>query len=133
LLVATLPVIMDGSARLCAQDHAAATLAPPLGKRDGCLDFRQTASEVSARARGVDPWPGATASIEGETAKLFQPTVIAGSGAPGEFLGLVPEGAAVACAEGAVAFAEVQMPSRKRMPAKALLAGHPIRPGAVFG
>jgi methionyl-tRNA formyltransferase len=133
LLVATLPTIVDGSLRLCEQDHAAATLAPPLDKRDGCLDFRQTALEVSARARGVDPWPGATAPIEGQAARLFQPTVVAGHAGPGEFLGLVPEGLAVACGEDAVAFAEIQMPGRKRMPARALLAGRPIRPGTVFG
>jgi methionyl-tRNA formyltransferase len=133
LLVATLPTIVDGSLRLCQQDHAAATLAPPLDKRDGYLDFRQTALEVSARARGVDPWPGATAPIEGQAARLFQPTVVAGHAGPGEFLGLVPEGLAVACGDGAVAFAEIQMPGRKRMPARALLAGRPIRPGTVFG
>jgi len=133
LLVETLPKISDGSLGLREQDHASATLAPPLEKADGQLDFRQSATEVSARARGVDPWPGATATVEGQIAKLFRPTVVARSGAPGEFLGLVPEGLAVACGQDAVAFAEVQMPSRKRMPAKALLAGHPIRPGTLFG
>jgi len=132
LLALTLPTIVDGSVSLRPQSHDAATLAPPLDKSDGKLDFRHPASEVAARARGVDPWPGATAAVEGDTAKLFVPTVVARSGAPGEFLGLVSEGLAIACGEGAVAFAEVQMPSRKRMPAKALLAGRPIRPGTVF-
>lgn len=133
LLTRTLPGIAAGSISLRIQDHAAATLAPPLEKQDGQLDFRRTASEVSARARGVDPWPGATTLIEGQPAKLFQPQVVSGRGAAGEFLGLVPEGLSVACREGAVAFAEVQMPSRKRLPAKALLAGHPIRPGTLLG
>jgi methionyl-tRNA formyltransferase len=133
LLVQTLPQIADGSISPREQDHAAATLAPPLTKADGQLDFQQTALAVSARARGVDPWPGATASVEGETAKLFQPTLVAGRGTPGEFLGLCAQGLAVACGEGAVAFAEVQMPSRKRIPAKALLAGRPIQPGTMFG
>ena len=133
LLLETLPKIVEGSIVLRAQDHLAATLAPPLEKTDGQLDFGQPASAVSARARGVDPWPGATAIIEGEAAKLFVPTVVAGQGVPGEFLGLFPQGMVIACGEGAVAFGEVQMPSRKRMPAKALLAGRPIRPGTRFG
>jgi methionyl-tRNA formyltransferase len=133
LLVATLPTIIHGTAPLREQDHASATLAPPLDKADGLLDFRQTALAVSARSRGVDPWPGAATLIEGEAAKVFQPTVVVGSGEPGRFLGLVPEGLAIACGEGAVAFAEVQMPSRKRMPARALLAGRQIQPGSVFG
>jgi methionyl-tRNA formyltransferase len=132
LLLRALPKIADGSISLQVQDDAAASLAPPLEKSDGQLDFSQSAFQVSARARGVDPWPGATTALEGETVKLFQPTVVAGAGAAGEFLGLVPQGLAIACGEGAVAFAEVQMPSRKRMPAKALLAGRPIRPGTRF-
>jgi methionyl-tRNA formyltransferase len=133
LLVHTLPRIVDGSIALREQDHVAATLAPPLSKSDGQLDFRKPCADVSAHARGVDPWPGATVSIQGQPAKLFGPTVVAGMGAPGEFLGLRPEGLAVACSDGAVAFAEVQIPSRRRMPAKALLAGHPIRPGTILG
>jgi methionyl-tRNA formyltransferase len=133
LLVSTLPRISDGSVSLSPQNDAAATFAPPLEKTSGRLDFLETATQVSARARGVDPWPGATTSLEGNAVKLFQPTVVALSGAPGEYLGLLPEGLGVACGEGAVAFAEVQMPSRKRMAAKALLAGHALRPGTHFG
>ena len=38
---------------------------------------------------------------------------------PGEVLGLRPEGLAVACADGAIAFAELQLPGRRRMPAAA--------------
>jgi methionyl-tRNA formyltransferase len=133
LLVEVLPEIARASIALREQDHSAATLAPMLSKGDGRLDFRQSAVAVSARARGVDPWPGATATVHAEVAKLFGPTVVAASGTPGEFLGLVPQGLAVACGDGAVAFAEVQLPGGKRMPAKALLAGHPIQPGTVLG
>jgi methionyl-tRNA formyltransferase len=133
LLAETLPEIAHGSVSLREQDASAATLAPPLSKSDGRLDFRQPAAAVSARARGVDPWPGASATLQGEVAKLFGPTVVGGTGTPGEFLGLLAQGLAVACGDGAVAFAEVQLPGRKRMSGKALLAGHPIRPGTVLG
>src|SRR5207253_1052446 len=60
LLAATLPRILDGSVVLAPQDDALATIAPLLRKEDGRLDFTQAARQVSARARGVDPWPGAT-------------------------------------------------------------------------
>ncbi|HEY5282821.1 MAG TPA: methionyl-tRNA formyltransferase [Polyangia bacterium] len=133
LLIETLPRIANGTLTLRLQDHAAATLAPPLSKADGQLDFAVSAAEVSSRARGVDPWPGATILLHGEPVKVFLPTSVAGSGKPGEIIGLVPQGLAVACAAGAIAFAEIQMPGRKRMPAKALLAGHPIPPGTLLG
>jgi methionyl-tRNA formyltransferase len=130
LLLQTLPRIADGSVVLQTQDHAAATLAPLLKKEDGILDFSAPAILVSAQARGVDPWPGATVFLAGELMKVFAPTVVSGQGAPGEVMGRGPEGLTVACGQGAIAFAELQLAGRKRMPASAVLAGHPIPPGA---
>jgi len=130
LLVDTIPLIAEGRVALVPQDHAQATLAPILRKEDGALDFTATAREVAARARGVDPWPGPTALLDGELIKLFHPCVVEGSGAPGEVLGLGPEGLVVACGTDAVAFGEVQLPGRKRLAAGAVLAGRPIARGS---
>jgi methionyl-tRNA formyltransferase len=133
VMVETLPKIAAGEVREEVQDHARATLAPMLEKAHGLLDFHKPARLVSAQARGVDPWPGATAVIGGDTTKLFLPRVVAGSGAPGEVLGLGEGGLRLACGEGAVAFAELQFPGRKRLPAAAVLAGRPIPVGSVVG
>jgi methionyl-tRNA formyltransferase len=131
LLVETLPAILDGSVTLQPQDDAAATLAPPLAKDDGRLRFDVAARAVSARARGVDPWPGATALLDGEVVRLFGPRVLPGpaGGVAGTVLGLRPEGLAVACADAPIAFAELQLPGRKRLAASAVLAGRPIPAG----
>lgn len=133
LLVETLPLIGEGRVTLKEQDPGRVTLAPPLTKADGRLDFNQTARAVSARARGVDPWPGATVCLDGELAKVFVPRVVDGLGKPGQVLALGPHGMVVSCGEGAVAFAEIQLPGRKRMSAMALFAGHPIPPGTMLG
>jgi methionyl-tRNA formyltransferase len=129
LLAASLLRIADGTVTPRVQDEAGATLAPLMKKEDGYLDLGANARVVSAQARGVDPWPGATVFLGGEPVKVFGPRVIGGQGAPGEIQGLAPQGLAVACGEGAVAFAELQMPGRRRMPAAAFLAGHPIPAG----
>jgi methionyl-tRNA formyltransferase len=129
LLVETLPRIADGSVTLQAQDEAGATLAPLMKKEDGYLDLGLPAEEVSAQARGVDPWPGATVLHVDEPMKVFGVRVIEGQGTPGEVQGLVPQGLVVACGGGAVVFAELQLPGRKRLPAAAVLAGHPIAVG----
>lgn len=133
LLRGTLPRIADGSVSVTPQDDAAATLAPLLKKEDGHLDFARPAREVSARARGVDPWPGAFALLDGAPVKLFGPRVVDGAGAagvPGNIVGLTAQGLVVACGGGAIAFAELQLPGRKRLPAAAVLAGNPLPPGA---
>jgi methionyl-tRNA formyltransferase len=129
LLLRTLPQIADGSVALKRQDDGAATLAPLLNKEDGVLDFLRPARLVSAHARGVDPWPGATTYLNGEPLKVFGPTVTSGQGEPGEVLGRTECGLTVACGQGAVSFAELQLAGRKRLPAAAVLAGHPIPAG----
>jgi methionyl-tRNA formyltransferase len=142
LLADVLPRIAAGGVTLTPQDDALATLAPPLVKDDGRLDFAQTARAVSARARGVDPWPGATAILDGEPIKLFRPVVLdtaaeaaaaalpAGARGPGHVWGAAPQsGLVVACGDGAVAFAELQLPGRKRLPTDVVLNGRPIPPG----
>lgn len=133
LLVGALAEIAAGRAKLDVQDHAAATLAPMLAKEDGLLDFTRPARLVSAQARGVDPWPGAWTRLDGEPLKLFGVQVVAGTGAPGEVLGLGSGGLAVACGSEAVAFTELQLPGRKRLPAAAVLAGRPIPTGTRLG
>jgi methionyl-tRNA formyltransferase len=130
LLVETIPRLAAGI-EVVPQDHARHTLAPMLKKEDGWLDFSKPAPEVSARARGVDPWPGPTAVLDGEPIKLFAPRVVAGQGAPGAIIGNT-DGLVVACGAGAVAFGELQLPGRKRMAAAAVLAGRPIPAGTVL-
>jgi methionyl-tRNA formyltransferase len=133
LLIENLPLLAEGGLRLTPQDHSLATLAPMLKKEDGRLDFTAPAEVVSARARGVDPWPGPTAMLDGEPIKLFAPRVREGAGEPGAEPGVVlgssPDGLIIACGRGAVAFGELQLPGRKRLPAAAVLAGRPIPPG----
>ncbi len=76
LLAETLPAIAGGRVALAPQDDAAATLAPMLTKADGHLAFDRPARVVSAHARGVDPWPGASALLDGAPLKLFAPRVV---------------------------------------------------------
>jgi len=117
---------------LTPQDHGAATVARLLTKADGRLDWAVGAHGVSCRARGVSPWPGAQARWGDLPVKLFGPTVVEGNGAPGTLLALGDHGLIVACGEGAVAFAEVQLPGRRRLPAAAVLAGQKLRVGDVL-
>jgi methionyl-tRNA formyltransferase len=149
LLADTLPAILAGEVALTPQDEAAHTLAPPLSKADGRLHFDRPARMVSAQARGVDPWPGATALLDGEVIRLFKPVVLdpapgTGDQRPGVVIGFhqarvgdAPLGVlAVACGdpEGArVGFAELQLPGRRRLPAAAVLAGRPIPAGTRLG
>jgi methionyl-tRNA formyltransferase len=137
--------IVEGLDRLAAgtlwavpQPGALATLAPMLEKEHGRVDWSAPASAVSARIRGVDPWPGAFTTLDGEALKLWRPRVVdppRADAAPGTVLGLAREGLIVACGAGAVALGELQLPGRKRLAAQALVAGRPdiARVGTLLG
>jgi methionyl-tRNA formyltransferase len=136
--------LVEGLERLAAgtlvatpQDNAAATLAPLLEKEAGRVDWTQPAEVISCRIRGVDPWPGAFTTLEGEVLKLWRPHVVpvpdGEAKAPGTILGQDRQGLVVACGRGAVAVGELQLPGRKRLGAAALLAGRSIPAGTVLG
>lgn len=133
-------LMVDALARLAAgtlvaekQDDAAATLARILEKEDGRIDWTRLAPQVKDHVRGMDPWPGAFTTIDGEVLKLWRPRLSQGSGAPGAVLALDRDGLTVACGGGAVVFGEGQLPGRKRMPMAAMAQGRGIPLGTVLG
>jgi methionyl-tRNA formyltransferase len=76
--------------------------------------------------------PGAFTTLGSEVLKLFVPTLAEGHGAPGAVL-LAREGLVVACGDGAVRFADAQLPNKRRLPVAELVRGRPIAPGTVLG
>jgi len=52
------------------QDPALATLAPPLSREDGRVDFRGSMAMVVNHVRGLAPRPGAYTSLRGKTLRL---------------------------------------------------------------
>jgi len=149
-LLDALSAIAAGTAQPAAQDHPRATHAPMLAKTDGMIDFAKPAAEVASRIRGVDPWPGAQAMLRGQPVKLFRAQVAppapvaagmaapsaarvaAASQGPGTVLAIDAGGARVACADGSVVIAELQLPGRKRLAVSQLASGRAIAAGDLL-
>ncbi len=133
LVRSAIPKFVAGALSPEPQPEQGATHARMIEKRDGALDFTHTAQAVHDRARGFYPWPGAYTALEGKRIKVHRTEVVAdGAGQPGVVLSADARGIVVACAEGAVRLLELQPEGKKRMPAGAFLAGHPLQPGARF-
>jgi methionyl-tRNA formyltransferase len=133
LMLVTLLRLQAGALVPTPQDGSEATLAPMLDTDAGTIDWTRPALEVRNRVRGVDPWPAARTVLAGEPLKLWGARLTDGSGAPGEVLAADREGLVVACGDGAVALAELQLPGRKRLPVPAFVAGKPIAVGTKLG
>ncbi len=130
LLGETVAALEAGTAPRVPQNDRDATYAPPLTKDMAPIDWTKTAREIVCQIRGLDPWPVATADINGVTFKIFKAAATArpAVGKPGALLGAGPDGIEIACADGTVVLTELQAPGGKRMPASDYLRGHPLCP-----
>jgi methionyl-tRNA formyltransferase len=103
------------------QDHDQATYARKLTREDGELDWALDAAGIDRRVRAFQPWPGVTLPWETGRLKVLRGRTGAGRGQPGEVLTAGPDGVEVACASGSYILEEVQVPARRRMPARMLV------------
>lgn len=137
LLAASLPGILDGTIAPVPQDPAAATLAPPLEKDVGAIDWTAPSRTVRDLVRGVEPWPGAfTTTPAGLRLRVFPPVAreIGGGfdGVPGQVLEVDRDGMVVRTGDGAVRVREVQPAGSRRMDARDAVAGRRVRIGDVL-
>lgn len=130
LLCDTLRAIASGSAVRTPQDESQATFAPPLTKEMAELSFASPGDAVVSRILGLDPWPVATAEINGVKFKIFSAfsTKKDTGAAPGTILSAGKAGIEIAVSDGSVTVTQLQAPGGKRMPAADYLRGHPICP-----
>ena len=136
LLRRELPRYVAGELVATAQDETQATMAPLLGKADGRIEWDRPTRAVHDQVRGMNPWPGAHTMLEGRPVKIHRarPSTLAPDGAaPGEVIALDSEGILVACADGALELRELQESGRKRVDARAFIAGRGVHVGDRFG
>ncbi len=143
LMVEALDRLERGDLAESPQDAARATLAPRLRRESARAAWGLGAAELADQLRAHTPWPGMTAELRGAPIKLLRALPLpaapppasppAGPAEPGTYLGLTPQGMAVACGAGtALAVAELQRPGRKAQRAADFVNGERLRPGERF-
>jgi methionyl-tRNA formyltransferase len=125
LMVETLRGLERGEIRPIAQDNSQATLAPPLKKEDGRINWSLTAEKIYCQIRGVQPWPGAFTQFRGQRCSIWGKPMggAARTRPPGT---LIAEGSElfVACGDGAALRLEfLQLEGRKRIAAREFANG----------
>ena len=136
----TLRGIEVGAITGVAQDNSQASLAPPLKKEDGRIDWSLAARKIYDRIRGFQPWPGAFTSFRGKQCAIWGRPAVADIAASG--LGNVAVGTILArggevdvvCGEGTALRVEfVQLEGRKRIAAREFANGARLASGERFG
>jgi methionyl-tRNA formyltransferase len=71
LMIDTLRKLERGEITPKAQSDAEATLAPPLKKEEGLIDWRESVDAIYNRIRAFDPWPGAYTRFRGSVCHVW--------------------------------------------------------------
>ena len=131
-IVEALEMVACGGLISTPQPAEGVSYAHKIDKAEAAIDWRDTAGVIERRLRAFDPFPGATAILDGDMIKCWRGTVVAAEGAPGAVLAVDDQGITVACGEGALRLTELQRAGGKRLGAAAFLQGRPIEPGMIF-
>ena len=139
LVVQALHAAANGSLHATPQPAEGVTYAHKIEKHEAAIDWNTDAQTICRRVRAFNPFPGASAVLQGETLKVWSTSLqTAGSesGAnaalPGTVLSADASGIAVAAGEGVVVLHELQRAGAKRLPVEAFLRGFAVQAGARF-
>ena len=103
LILNTLDGLAAGSLEPRPQDHSRATYAPRLTRADGVGDPSMAASEIVARVRGFDPWPGVWMRRAARRLRVVDAHVAQGSPLAepaGRLIEMTAEGPVMVCGQG---------------------------------
>lgn len=118
------------------QDRDRATYAPKLEKSEGPIDWSLPARVIHNRVRGLQPWPMASAIVQGLRC-LIHRTALTGrlsDALPGTIVEAGRDGLAIAAGDAAVLqILVIQPEGRRAMSVREFLSGRELRPGTSLG
>ncbi len=134
LIVQALELAARGALQRTVQPEHGVTYAHKIEKHEAAIDWNQDAGAIVRRVRAFNPFPGASAQLQGETIKVWSAQVLPGaSSAPaGQIVALAPAHMDVAAIHSTVRLTELQRPGGKRMPVADFLRGRPVQVGMCF-
>jgi len=139
LLVETIEGIGAGTIDARPQDESGATWAPPLKRAEAPIEWTTPAAVLSARIRGLNPWPMAETGLRGERLQLLravaEPAAPAAAAAadPGTVVEATAERLVVACGGGTcLRLLELRRPGRRALTAREAINGRLVGDGDRF-
>ena len=136
LLLAVVDRLARGPVDEVAQDDSRATYAPKVLKSEGPIDWSLPARVIHNRVRGLQPWPMASATLDGVRLLIHRTGVddARRDAAPGTVVEARGDGLAVAAGDGAILrILEIQPEGRRVMHVREFLSGRKLSPGISFG
>lgn len=136
LMVLALEQAAAGRLKPVKQPAQSVSYAHKIEKTEAPIDWLQPATQIVQRIRAFNPFPGASARVNGETIKIW--VAVVGQDVPtsgvecGTILAASNDGIDVAANNSVVTLTELQRPGGKRLGAGDFLRGFALQPGMVF-
>lgn len=122
---------IEGALTSTPQDDSLVTYADKLQKSEATIDWNKSADAISKQVRAFNPFPVATAILNGEVCRIWMATQKPGAGNAGQVVA-TNETIDVACGEGILSIQELQLPGGKRLKAREFLTGRQLPTGTQF-
>ncbi|MFI3188246.1 methionyl-tRNA formyltransferase [Crenothrix sp. D3] len=132
-LAKVLTQLENGTLHAEPQDEALVTYAEKLSKAEAVIDWTESADVISRKIRGLNPWPVAETTYQGQVLRIWQAEVVPETTASplkdwqscsSGVVNCVNKQFDVATGQGVLRLLEVQLPNGKRMTAQAFLNAH---------
>jgi methionyl-tRNA formyltransferase len=142
LLRRTLPDLLAGRIQAIPQKDEEAIYSPNIKREDEWIDWSRPAAVIFNQIRGLNPFPGAYTSWNGENMKVwssklpFSKLPIDGNQSavePGTVISSSVEGIKVATGDGTLMLTQIQPAGKKAMDAAQFLRGSQMADGTVLG
>ncbi len=116
LLIDTIGMIQNDTAKRTVQDESQSSYYPPLSKELAEIDWMKPAAEIHNLVRALNPVMGAAAHMGGDVFKIWLTSIEPGSAEPGKLVTCdARNGLLVGTGAGLLRIQEMQAPCCKRM------------------
>lgn len=138
VLMQTIEQLEKGTATFTEQDESQVTYAHKLQKKDGFIDWENSAGQISNQIRGLWPWPSAqSVYVSAETGKHWRVTFakarpVERPAKPDDVTGRLDENLHVICGQGALEILELKPAGSGLMTFEAFANGHDCKLGDLF-
>ena len=126
LLLDTIPDIISGNINPIPQDINEVTYAWNITREEEHIDFSKSTIDIYNQIRGLNPWPGAYATLDNQIVKIYNSRISSSfftTRADGEIGKIYEDGIGVSTKDGEIIITEIQFAGKRKMTVKEYLNG----------
>lgn len=134
LLLDTIPNIISGNINPIKQKDEEVTYAWNITREEEKIDFSKDTIDIYNQIRGLNPWPGAYAILDGNVVKIYKSRISESfftTKKDGEIGKLYDDGIGISTHDGEIIITELQFAGKRKMSAKEYLNG--VKPENLIG